>query len=366
MEGLLILFIALIFSVIIIFSSYTILYWYYSKKKQPKLKEFFPSITLIVPFYNEEFGIKDKIKDISKIYYKKDKLKILFVNDHSTDKSVEIIKKESKIIPFKVEILNNKGNQGKSNALNYAFKRITTEITAITDADCPIDKNSIKFLAQNFQNEKIGGANAKMVMIKPKVSNKNYNDEQGYRRFYDIWRKGESNLDSISICNGALMSFRTNLIKEIILTSEVDDTELLLEVIKKNFRVVYDSRALVYEVLPTNSSERTKQKMRRIRGVIHVYLKNFKLVGKGKFGSVIYPYTLLTYVISPYLVFLGCLTYLILLFKIPYLFLTLLLFLIPKIGSFARSFIYTQIIMALSPFFAKGWNTTKSSRMGEK
>jgi hypothetical protein len=40
----------------------------------------------------------------------------------------------------------------------------------------------------------------------------------------------------------------------------------------------------------------------------------------------------------------------------------LLGFFIPKIGPFAYSFISTQIIMALSPFLARGWNTAKSSR----
>ena len=86
------------------------------------------------------------------------------------------------------------------------------------------------------------------------------------------------------------------------------------------------------------------------------------MLGKGKFGSIIYPYALLTIILSPYIVLLGSIIYFILLFKIPYFFLSLILFLIPKVGSFILSFVSTQIITALSPFFAKGWNMSKSSR----
>jgi len=158
------------------------------------------------------------------------------------------------------------------------------------------------------------------------------------------------------------MAFRTELLKDIKLTSAVDDTELIFKVIKKGFRVVYDETALVYEVSPTKPSERTKQKMRRARGLISVYLKNLNMIGKRNFGKVVYPYAILTHVISPYVIVLSILIYLILILKSPLMLLLLLGFFIPKIGPFAFSFIKTQAVMAFSPFLARGWNTARSSR----
>jgi len=158
------------------------------------------------------------------------------------------------------------------------------------------------------------------------------------------------------------MAFRTGLLKDVVLKSEADDTELIFKITKKNFRVVYEPKAIAYETLPLAYYERTRQKMRRARGIIKIYLNNLDLIGKNKFGNIVYPYTLLTYVIAPYLVLLGTLIYITLLFKMPLFFLTLLFFLVPKIGPFSLSFILTQILMALSPFLAKGWNTAKSSK----
>ncbi len=363
MNTLLLIWLILIGIVAIIFLSYTLLYIYLSKKKQTSLKaNFLPKVTLIITLYNEEVIIKKKIEDTAKIKYPRDKLEVIFLNDHSTDNSVKIIKENTKKFPFKFKIVNSKGKQGKSNALSYIFPKINGEITMITDADSLIKEDAIEKLANNFKDKKVGGANARLIILEPKDSKASYREENLYRKFYHIWRMGESNLHSISICNGPLMAFRTDLIKDAKLTSCVDDTELLFGIIRKDFRVIYNSEAVVYEISPLKSSERIKQKMRRIRGVMGVYLKNINLIGRNKFGNVILPYALLTHVISPYLVLFGSLIYFILLFTIPYFFLTLPIFIIPKLGSFVFSFVSTQIIMAISPFFAKGWNTAKSSR----
>lgn len=357
------LWIILILIVALIFGSYTLLYLYYSNKKQKKQEEnFYPKITLLIPFYNEEIIMKKKIEDTSKIKYPKNKLKVIFLNDHSTDNSIKIIKESTKKFPFSFKIVDNQGKQGKPNALNYIFPKIKSEITMITDADSLIKEDAIEKLAKDFSDKNVGGSNARLIIIEPKDSKLSYREESLYRKFYDIWRRGESNIHSISVCNGPLMAFRTDLIRKVKLDSCVDDTELIFEVIKNNFRVVYNPEAVVYEVSPLKPLERAKQKMRRIRGIMDVYLKNLKLIGKNKFGNIILPYALLTHVIAPYIVFLGVLMYFVLLFIVPYFFLSMLLFLIPKAGSFVLSFVSTQIIMAISPFFAKGWNTAKTSR----
>ena len=64
------LWLILIALVATIFLSYTLLYIYYSKKKQPALKSnTLPNVTLIIPFYNEEIIMKKKIEDTAKIKY---------------------------------------------------------------------------------------------------------------------------------------------------------------------------------------------------------------------------------------------------------------------------------------------------------
>ena len=76
---------------IILFSSYTILMYVYSKKKEESPKSnHLPTVTLIIPMYNEEKVIKEKIENTTKLDYPADKLKIILLDDHSTDNSNSI------------------------------------------------------------------------------------------------------------------------------------------------------------------------------------------------------------------------------------------------------------------------------------
>ncbi len=366
MNILILMWLVLIVIVVVILGSYTVLTYVYSKKKLPIYKnKIYPSVSLIIPFYNEEIVLKKKIENTSKLTYPKNKLEIIFLNDHSTDNSIKIIKKEAKKLKFKWKIVNSFGNKGKANALNYIFSKINKEVTIMTDSDSLIKEDALSIIVQNFQNKDVGGANGKLNIISYK-GNKSYEEESLYRRFYDIWRLGESNFYSITICNGPLMAIRTSLLKRLKLNirnkNSADDTELALLIANENYRMVYDNKAIVYEVTPPNYFERLRQKMRRAKGVIDAYLNNASLFGKNKFGNVLYPYNLLLYIIVPYLVSLAVILYIILIFIKPLLLTLLILLLIPGIRKGVLSFITTEILVALSPFFSRSWSTSSSSR----
>ncbi len=363
MTFLLVLLLSLIGAVTLIFTSYTLVYYYYSKKPLPHYtKKIHPTATLIIPFLNEALVLPKKIANTAKLHYPKNKLEVIFLDDHSTDASLDVIQKAMKNFPFKYKIISNPTKPGKPNALNYLLPKIKTEITVVTDSDSLVKEDALEHLMQEFQNKDVGATNAKLHIIEPGTSKATYKDESLYRTFYHLWRSGESALDSVSICNGPLMAFRTKLLKGVELSSSVDDTELIFTVIKKGYRFSYAPNAIVSEYTPTNFKERQKQKMRRARGVMYMYTKSIPMIGKRNFGKVVLPFALLTHVLSPYLVLLGVLTYLgLLITQPPYIF-SLALFLVPKLGAFARMFISMQVTMALSPFLAKGWNTASSTR----
>jgi cellulose synthase/poly-beta-1,6-N-acetylglucosamine synthase-like glycosyltransferase len=89
---------------IALFLSYTLIMYIFSKKKV-KLPEidYLPTITLLIPVYNEEKIIKEKIENTSQLDYPKDRLKIMLLDDHlpidSIDGYRQIMPKIIAIIP---------------------------------------------------------------------------------------------------------------------------------------------------------------------------------------------------------------------------------------------------------------------------
>jgi len=299
--------------------------------------------------YNEEKVIKEKIENVSQLHYPKDKLEIILLDDHSKDNSKEISLETIKETSLNAKVIESHEGKGKARALNWIFPSLESEITVVTDADALLKEDSLLQLVKNFIAVDIGGATGKIVIISDKARiSKSHEDS--YRQIFDIWRSGESNIYSVSVCNGPLMGFRTELLKKTKIdpNAYADDSDLLFKFIRSGYRIVYDHDAIVFERVPLSLKGRTIQKMKRINGLRRVYLRNLDMLGKGPFGKIIYPYALLTHIASPMIVLFLVLFYPFIILEKPLYLVFLILLLIPRIGNTLLSFTITQFIMNFS------------------
>lgn len=117
---------------------------YFGLLRSMRLKQDFqkplPRVSVIVACRNEENIIAHCISYLKRLEYDKSLLEIFLVNDKSTDKTKEIMLRETEGLPhFKVidSEVNETGNlMGKPNAIDTAIKHCTGEIIMTTDADC--------------------------------------------------------------------------------------------------------------------------------------------------------------------------------------------------------------------------------------
>ncbi len=87
------------------------------------------TISVVIPCFNEQNYIEKTINDVLN---KTDVDEIIFVDDASTDKSVEIVKN---IKNSKIKIVKNFKNLGKGETLKNGFDYVTSDIIVIQDAD---------------------------------------------------------------------------------------------------------------------------------------------------------------------------------------------------------------------------------------
>ena len=113
--------------------------WYKLKKNKKSNNNNLTKISLIVAFRNEEKNLSNIVQDIINQDYPPKKTEVIFINDHSEDKSTEILK-ELIIKKDNFKILELKELTGKKQALKLGIKNSTGNLIVSTDADCRIKK----------------------------------------------------------------------------------------------------------------------------------------------------------------------------------------------------------------------------------
>lgn len=361
----------------IVYTSYFLLCRYtVSHKKLDVRREqgYEPTISIVIPTWNEENTIKGKLENTLELEYPKERYEIIVLDDGSNDKTVEIVKdfiKKHNIDNIRLIKLEERG--GKAAALNHAFKYSSGEITVITDSDSRLKKDILGISIPYFADERIGALTGRHVVLEgeDKITS---TVEVEYRNFYHMMRHAESILDSTFIFNGPYTAFRKELIEEIYSDSVADDSEIALRIRQKGYKTIHVDDAVFWEYAASNMKERTKQKYRRAQGLIQlllrfssVFLFNRKY---GLFGMLIFPTEFFMHLISPLLVLSVMLTFfslhhhIALMLLIPALFLIM----IPKSRYIIITFLHSQYscLKGLFTYILKGpsysWEKIEGTR----
>jgi len=121
-----------------------------------KAPDYEPTVSIIVAARNEEEHIEQCLASLMRLEYPRDKIEIIVVDDRSTDRTPEIIRKFSeqhdsvKTVTAQLE----RGNlRGKMNAVALGISLSHGEILMFTDADCSVPPGWIHETVQSFDAE---------------------------------------------------------------------------------------------------------------------------------------------------------------------------------------------------------------------
>jgi cellulose synthase/poly-beta-1,6-N-acetylglucosamine synthase-like glycosyltransferase len=211
-------------------------------KKPVKKDEFYPTVTLLIPAYNEEKVIEDKIKNSLEIEYPKDKLSIVVISDGSDDMTDEIVKKYTD----KGVILKRFGDRmGKVGVLNRAMQEVTSDIVIFSDANTMYKKDAVKKLIYNLADTSVGAVTGDVRLASEKVSFGH--GERLYYRYERFIQQKESNIGSIVGVDGAMYAIRKNLYLPPSNNIILDDFVISMNVGIQGYRVIYEPEAIAYE-----------------------------------------------------------------------------------------------------------------------
>lgn len=163
----------MIWFIIVLFTCYTILiisltfgFIRIKEFKEKNTKEQ-TAFSVIIPFRNEAKNLPNLFKSISKLHYSHKLVEFIFVDDESSDNSVDLIKKFFPNIGMMTKVIKNKrtSNSPKKDAISTAISIAKNNWIITTDADCILPKEWLKkfnsFIKKNNPKMVVGPVNYK-------------------------------------------------------------------------------------------------------------------------------------------------------------------------------------------------------------
>ncbi len=244
-----------------------------------------PEVTIIISAYNEEDLIENCIKSIFESEYDLKKIKVLVGSDGSTDGTMNILNRlKEKYYNFECYNFDRKG---KNYVINQLSAKSNTDLIFYMDADCRIDKPTLKRMVEKFTDENVGAVIANMVSYGYEienteqsnlVENAGFRGESIYQKFELILRVHESRIFSTPGSLGAFYGIKRQYYSPLPNDKVCDDMIPILNVAKFKKRAYFDEDSYVWEVRKKTLTNELDRRVRVSAGVFSTIFEKKELL----------------------------------------------------------------------------------------
>jgi len=244
----------------------------------------YPTVTIIVPCWNEQDTVSKTIHSLLNLDYPKNKLKIMIVDDGSTDKTWERVQK------FKNNpqiVLHTKENGGKYTALNYGLSALDTDLVGCLDADSYVHKDALKNIVTYFQDKETMAVVPSIKLWDPRGPLQLL---QKIEYSFGIFtRKMFQYMKAVYITPGPFSIFRNTVFQKIggyRHAHNTEDIEIALRMQKFGYKITHAHNAFVYTVPPGTLPKLLKQRVRWSHGFIKNAMDYKDMFFTRKYGNL--------------------------------------------------------------------------------
>ena len=236
-----------------------------------------PSVSLLIPAFNEEATLLQKIRNLREMDYPPEKVQIVFVSDGSTDRTNEILKA---VTDPNIEAIFLPHRSGKAVALNQAVLRARHEILAFSDASTLFASDTLRKLSRHFSDGRVG---AVCGALRFQASAESQQTEGVYWKYESMIRLMETRLGATLTASGAAYAMRRNAYIPLAPGTVLDDFVIPMNARKAGYRVLYDPEAIATDYAPESIKGEFTRRVRLATGSFAA-LMFLLLVPMGAFG----------------------------------------------------------------------------------
>jgi hyaluronan synthase len=244
-----------------------------------------PTVTVVIPAYNEGQMVTKSILSAIGANYPADKLRVICVDDGSKDDTFEHMRVARATDRRRIQLVRLSQNRGKRHALYAGFKRAKSDVVVTLDSDSIMPPQSLRHLVAPFALNPNHGATAGCVAVYNRYQN-TLTRMLGVRYLlgFEFTRAYQSQLKTVYCCPGAAAAYRRSVIEphldawldQTFLGNKCtngDDHALTNVVLEAGCDVLYQGNAEVHTIVPHTYKRLAKMYTRWARSNIRESLR---------------------------------------------------------------------------------------------
>lgn len=283
----------------------------------------YKNIGMLVPCYNEEVVLESAINNFTKLKYKN--LKIAFINDGSTDKTMDILNELLELVSIEFDVSDfiiksnkvknvyksnkydniiviDKENGGKADSLNAGINLVDSDFIVTLDADSILKDDALEQINFTLQDKEVIATGGNIItsqgvknfsgdVICYNIPKKIVESIQfiDYLKGFFITKNSYANLNALAVISGAFGVFKRDIIFRVngFTKSVGEDIDITIKfhkyATKNKKKIAFNDQAICFTEVPDNWRDFFKQRIRWQKGFIDAFKNHYKFLLKNMF-----------------------------------------------------------------------------------
>lgn len=233
---------------------------------------FEPSVTIVVPCYNEGQTIYDTLQSMARLDYPRDLLRIVVMDDASDAVTVEWLRKAEREIDI-LTVVYQKKNRGKRLNIADAVQKARSEIILSVDSDCLLQPTALRRLLRHFSAPNVAAVGGVVRALNADDNWLSRMQAVKYWIGYEYLKNLEDAFDQVMCLSGCLTAYRREVLLELepVLLSRNflgmpvkygEDRFLTRKIVEAGYNTRMARDAICYTKVPTTASGWISQQLR--------------------------------------------------------------------------------------------------------
>ena len=259
-----------------------------------------PTVTVLVPAYNEEGYVGRCIDHVLASDYPAEKFEVLVVDDGSTDGTFE----EARTRAGPQVTVHSEVNEGKHAALNYGLDHTDGDIVVVVDADSFVQRDALSSVVATFQGDGDAGGVASDVRVVNRRNGVSRLQALEYILGINTFRRAFDFFGAIPVVPGCLGAFRREALVDACGYDDdtlTEDFDVTIKVLRAGWTVRHTA-AKVWTEAPYSWRDLYRQRLRWNRGNLEVLWKHRDVFVEDEtryLHRLVFPFYLLTMLLAP-------------------------------------------------------------------